>query len=388
MSSAKHRIARPDAQAFVIIQAIFVFCLLITMSVKNKTPLTKVLSNITPGKILIPIVIGLSVIFYLLWKNFDLQEFYKLSWNSWTWCLLGIALLLYIVRHLAYSWRLRILSQKHFTWNKCIELIFVWEFASAVSPTSLGGSATALIFLAQEKLGAAKSVTIVLYSVVLDTLYFLLSFIVFVGFIGPTFIFPNLESIWSGSGYAISFWIVFFIMLGYGFFFYYGLFIDPKKISNVLKWLSKRKWLSKFQSELEQTSTDVLQASEKLKKESYRFHFLAFLSTSIAWILKFAIIPIIVFAVIQSTSLSWDNTILMLSRNQAMFAITAFSPTPGSSGVAEVVLGTYFTDFFSGTATTIIASIWRFLTYYTYLIIGMILVPIWIRKILVKRKAT
>ena len=57
-------------------------------------------------------------------------------------------------------------------WKKCIELIFIWEFSSAVSPTSVGGSAVAFFVLAQEKLSTAKTATIVLYTVVLDTIFF------------------------------------------------------------------------------------------------------------------------------------------------------------------------------------------------------------------------
>ncbi|NJN77591.1 MAG: hypothetical protein HC803_04080 [Saprospiraceae bacterium] len=48
--------------------------------------------------------------------------------------------------------RLHILTEGEFTWRKCFELIFIWEFSSAVTPTSVGGSAVALFVLSQEKL--------------------------------------------------------------------------------------------------------------------------------------------------------------------------------------------------------------------------------------------
>ena len=69
--------------------------------------------------------------------------------------------------------------EKAFSWKKCIELVFIWEFSSAVSPTSVGGSAAALFVLSQEKLSTAKTTTIVLYSAVQDALFFLVTLLVF-----------------------------------------------------------------------------------------------------------------------------------------------------------------------------------------------------------------
>ena len=42
------------------------------------------------------------------------------------------------------------MTDNEFSWPKSMELIVLWEFASAVSPTSIGGSGVALFLLAQE----------------------------------------------------------------------------------------------------------------------------------------------------------------------------------------------------------------------------------------------
>ena len=51
-------------------------------------------------------------------------------------------------------------------------IMFIWKFSSAVTPTSIGGSAVALVVLSQEKLSTAKTATIVVYTIILDGLYF------------------------------------------------------------------------------------------------------------------------------------------------------------------------------------------------------------------------
>jgi len=69
-----------------------------------------------------------------------------------------------------------------------------------------------------------------------------------------------------------------------------------------------------------------------------------------------------------------------------MFAVTIFSPTPGGSGVLEAVFGDFLSDFVPSGVATILAFIWRLITYYLYLFIGVIVIPNWIRKILNRRK--
>lgn len=351
---------------------------------KNKLYSAK--ASVSLWKILLPSFLGVAVVMYMLWKDFEISEFNKLSWNFKTAIFLGLTVVVLIIRHLSYSWRLRIISDYFFSWKKSIELIFIWEFSSTVSPTALGGSATALIFLTQEQLKSAKAVTIVLYSVVLDTLYFLVSLLLLIFILGPIVIRPELTTIWSNNGYAMSFWLVFLLMTTYGSFFYYGLFIDPGKISAILRWLGRLPLLKRFNKSFQETADDVLVASEELKNKNWPFHFRAFLATSIAWLGKFSTIGLIAFAVIQRINPDFYNYILLLGRYEIMFAITAFSPTPGGSGVAEALFGGFFKDFISDSAAIIVTIFWRLMTYYFYLFAGAIIIPFWIRRILSIRK--
>ncbi len=61
------------------------------------------------------------------------------------------------------------------------------------------------------------------------------------------------------------------------------------------------------------------------------------------------------------------------------------SPTPGSSGTAEFVYqelhGAALGDY-----TLITAILWRGLTSYYYLVMGAVLLPQWIRRVLIARK--
>jgi len=129
----------------------------------------KVLDSVSVSRIILPVILGLAVVVFLIYKQLDFEELQTISWNNHLLGWILLAIFMYVLRHLFYAWRLKLLSDNQFSWVKSIELIFIWEFSSAVSPTAIGGSAVAFFFLAQEKISSAKSATIVLYTIVLSS---------------------------------------------------------------------------------------------------------------------------------------------------------------------------------------------------------------------------
>ena len=97
----------------------------------------EVLKSIRLSRVILPIILGIGVVGYLLWQQYDSEDFSRIDWTAHTTFWVSLSVILLIVRHIAYAIRLRILSDGQFSWKKCIELIFIWEFSSAVSPTSV-----------------------------------------------------------------------------------------------------------------------------------------------------------------------------------------------------------------------------------------------------------
>lgn len=338
-------------------------------------------------QLLLPAILGLGVVFYLIWKNFDEEAFAKITWNQTTIFFIALCIVIYILRHLAYSWRLKMVTDHFFSWKKSIQLIFLWEFASAISPTALGGSATAMILLSQESLKASKAITMILYTVILDTLFFLISLPLAYFLIGPHIIRPHITSFWDSSGFGVTFIIVWCMMFLYGSFFFYGLFIRPEHIKKTLSWLASLKWLKRFETRLKSTGENMLIASSELKVKKFGFHVKAWIATALAWTFRFTIIPLLIFGLIQQFDFNVSDFILLWARYESMFTLTAFSPTPGGSGVAEALFGGFFVDFIRSENAFIIAMIWRLITYYSYLVLGMIILPQWIAGIIEKRQS-
>ena len=346
----------------------------------------KVLDSVSLSRIFIPVLIGLLVVVYLIYIQLDFEELKAISWNEHLllWILLAISM--YVLRHLFYAWRLRILSDKQFSWWKSIELVFIWEFSSAVSPTTIGGSAVALFFLAQEKISSAKSATIVLYTIVLDTLFSIISLILIFIWFGPNMIRPGLTQITKLDGFAFSFFMFLLFMTTYAVVIFYGLFINPRPIKRFLLWLSRRKILRRFKTGIKETANDIVLSSKDLAGQSFFYHATAFISTSGAWITRFLAINFIIVALVTSRGFDFSDHVLMLGRGQVMHIITAFSPTPGGAGFAEIIFGGFYSDYISKGLSLLAALFWRIITYYPYLIAGVIIIPNWIRKIVNTRR--
>ena len=85
-------------------------------------------------------------------------------------------------------------------------------------------------------------------------------------------------------------------------------------------------------------------------------------------------------------SQSLYDHIILLGRGEALYAVTAYSPTPGGSGVAEIIFGQFYSEYISQGIAVVAAVLWRAITYYPYLILGVIIIPNWIRKLINKRR--
>lgn len=340
-----------------------------------------VLRSIRVSRVIIPILLGIGVVGYMLWRQYDQEEFAKINWTLHTTFWVGLSFLLLVVRHLAYAKRLRILSNKFFSWKKCIELIFIWEFSSAVSPTSVGGSAVALFILSQEKLSTAKTATIVLYSAILDTIFFVGTLPILLFFFGTEIIRPGINSFGDIDGWGYTFVGAYLLMLTYGFVFFYGLFINPRPIRKFLISMTKLRWFRRYRHKAIELGNDIIHASREMKLKDFKFHISAFLSTATAWSCRFLLLNCLIIAFVDDVGTDVASQMKLYARLEAMFVIMAFSPTPGGAGFAEVVFPGFVNDYVpSKGIAVLIASIWRLFTYYTYLLIGAIIIPNWIRE--------
>jgi glycosyltransferase 2 family protein len=340
-----------------------------------------VIHSLRSSRVVFPILLGLGVVGWFVLRNFDASKLKSIDWSGTTflWILLAIALL--VLRYMAFSWRMWILAQGHFSFRKCVELIMIFEFSLCITPTTLGGSAVSLFVLTQEKMSAARTTTIVLYKVVLDTMFFVGTFPILFAINGAPIIRPHMESLFDWNWESRIFFISYSGMICYGLFIFYGLFINPKVIKGVLVGATKLPLLKRFNAAMTKLGDEIILASEEMRHIGKRQHAAAFLATWVAWTCKFLLISALIYG-IDRPNIDFTREVLLYSRLQSMFIIMAFSPTPGGAGFAEGLFYPFLSDFISNfEVATVIALIWRLMSYYAMLAIGAVIVPNWIRRV-------
>ncbi len=355
-----------------------------------------ILKQVSPRKIVIPILIGLGVASYMLYNDWDSEAFSMLTVGWITIVFLLVAFFMMIIRDFGYMIRLRILSGGELSWKSIFNIILLWEFTSAVTPSAIGGTGLAVYFIHKEGVNVGKSSAIVLATAFMDELYFIIMFPLIVLLINPVHLFVLDQSM---ATEVISFTnkYFYFAVVGYSIklafllFVFYGLFLNPKGIKNLLVWIFRLRFLKRWKVQAEKTGDDIIVASKELKQRSFLFWIKAFTATFFSWSARYWVVNFLLLALIfgipnSDFFFSISDHILIFARQLVMWIMMLVMPTPGGSGFAEAIFSEYMAEFIPAGFVVVMALFWRFVTYYPYLFIGAFIVPTWVKKVLSKDK--
>jgi len=355
--------------------------------VKKRPLSTGPLSEISPFKIILPILLGLAVVAFLLYRDFNGDSLAAIDWDWSSGVLLLCAIACAFIRHIAYMWRLRILSDDELSWRQSFDVISLWEFSSSVTPTRVGGIAVALIFLMREKLKAGRAAAIVLTTVFLDSIIFIVLTLFFWLWYGNTILSPNfntggLSSLLEGGPWVITFLIAFVMMFGYTALVAYGLFVNPESFRWLLKTVFSFPLLRRWKMKATKLGEDVALASRDLRSRDFDYWFRSTMATFISWTFRFMVVNFLVLSVLKVS-----DHLLLYARQLALYQILVLTPTPGASGVADFAFKDFFFDFIGNEGlASAIGAIWRLITYYPYLVLGAVILPSWIKRTAKKTK--
>jgi uncharacterized protein (TIRG00374 family) len=341
-----------------------------------------------PRRIILPVIIGLGVVLWLILRNVNINVLKEIvfTWNSAFW--LFAAFMLVVLRTYFYILRIRGLTNNDLTWMQSFRIIMLWEFSSAITPSTVGGTALAVIFLHKEGINTGRSTAVVLATSFLDELYFVIMLPLLLLFMGWRSLFiTSLQG--TGTGFLNN--LVAVAAIGYGIilawvlFSGYGLFINPSAVKKLIVAIFRMPLLRKWKTSAEKGGNDLIESSMELKKESVSFWTKAVLSTFLTWTARYWVVNAILLAFFKI-----GDHFLIFARQLVLWIIMTISPTPGGSGFAELILGKYLSDLIpadpvhAGGVALAMALIWRFISYYPFLIAGIFIVPGWIARKFVK----
>ncbi len=347
----------------------------------------KILNSLSPNKIIIPIVLGLGVIIFLLLRNdnIDLNEIANnISHAKIEWVLLAIVVLL--IRDFGYMYRIRHLTDAQLNWIASFFVIVLWEFASAITPSVVGGTTVVVFIINKEGISFGKSLAYVMLTAVLDNLFFVIASVTIFVFT-PVEIFPELSdsaAITTQFPIKTAFFISVSLIGLYTLLMVVGLFINPRAFKYFLIKITSNRLFRRIRNAAAQTGSDVIIASKVLRKKTWDYWVKAAISTVFIWIARYFMLNCLIAAFVH---VEFSDHFLILARQVIMWVVMLVSPTPGSTGTAEYAFELFFGEFFSVMGlTVVIALFWRLLTYYAYLILGVAFLPRWVRRVFYKGK--
>ncbi|KKT72084.1 MAG: hypothetical protein A2281_11170 [Bacteroidetes bacterium RIFOXYA12_FULL_38_20] len=353
----------------------------------------KEVRKIRAWRVLIPMAFGMGVVLYMLIDEYNPDVYKTLTFSLNTFIFVFLAVLMMAWRDVGYMIRLRILSEGKISWRKIFNIIILWEFSSSIAPAAIGGTSVAVIYIHKEGLSVGKSAAVVMATSFLDELYFTIMFPVLLLLIGASdlFMIAGIDSVWANSlfyfavvGYCIK--VVWMLFMGY------GLFFNPRFVKNIIINVFKIWFLKRWKKSAENAGEEIILASNDLKSKPFGFWVKAFTATLLSWSGRYWVFNFLLLALMVSTPavtdglLSISEHFLLFARQLCMWIMMLVSPTPGGSGFAEYVFAKYMGDFipvdnFTGT----MALTWRLITYYPYLIMGVIILPRWANRVFGKK---
>lgn len=316
---------------------------------------------------------------FLFWNESHDKEFSfsELNWTSSSILFLLLALLMMVFRDLAYMFRIRLLTEKKLNWRQSFNVILIWEFASALSPGVVGGSAVAMFILQKEKIPLGKSTALVLVTAIMDNLFYIISIPLILLFINFSAVFPaDLE--WLTESGLRLFWVGYSILLFANLLLFIGVFISPRIISSLVQFIFRLPFLKKYKTKADSFGEDLAISSKELRGKPFLFWIKLFLLTVWSWTSRFLVINFLLMAFLE---IGLFDHLILLARQLLMWLGMLVTPSPGGSGMAEYLFTQFFSDFIKNSgAIFTIAFLWRLISYYLYLIIGSIILPSWSRK--------
>ena len=333
------------------------------------------LGSLKSWKILVPIAIGLGVTAWLFHKEYQPGSFDSFSLTPLSILWFAAAVIFMLGRDFGYMVRIRLLSENELSWTAAFRIIMLWEFSSAVTPSAIGGTSVALFFINREGISAGRSTGIVMITSFLDELYFAIFFPLIILLFDYDDIFGAEDGL-AGKLAAVA-WTGYAIKLAYILLLAYGLFVNPRGLKWVLLKLFKIPFLRRWRQAIGNVADDIVLSANSFRHWPLMKWLRAFLATALSWTSRYWVVNALILAFFGLNHLGLLDHFVVFGKQLAMWIMMLVSPTPGGSGFAEYVFKEFLGAYIPIGAIAL-ALCWRLVSYYPYLIVGVVLLPRWL----------
>jgi glycosyltransferase 2 family protein len=275
--------------------------------------------------------------------------------------------------------KIRYLADRQIGWWASIRVVLAWDFASAITPSTIGGAPLGTYVMTREKIPLGKSSAIVLYGLLLDQFFYMIAIpVLLVSAIYMEIVPDNVG--WVGEGVML---LIYALLMSYGFLLGYGLLKDPESLRNVVRFLFKLPFLRRMREKVDPELDNLVSKSNELRRKPASFIVKAFFLSTMAWLCKVWLPTIVVLSFLPADEL------LSFMRSLAMMLASLFMPTPGGSGGVEGLFALFQGPLMERQVFLGIAIfMWRLITFYLNIPAGMFVMSWYVNKSVVDSNAT
>ncbi len=330
--------------------------------------------NFSIWKVIFPTIIGFGVILYMMFREFNLNDLEQITVTGHTVLWIFIAFCFMLGRDVGFTIRYRYLTEKQLSWKQCIKVTLLAEFGTAVTPSSVGGSTMAILFITKEGVPVGKSTAMVFVTLLLDEMFFVVTFPILLLFIPFNELFSNTSAL--GTGVLTLFIIAYIVKMLLCTVLIVGLFFSPRVIRWLIIRLFRLPFLRRWHKSAVKAGDDLVISAREIRGKKLSYWMPLIMATILSWSSRYLVVNAIFMAFFEV-----HDNLLIFARQFIMWIVMVISPTPGGSGFSEFIFGEYLSEFIplAGVVPLIIL-LWRLLTYYNYLFVGALIVPRWVKK--------
>ena len=173
-------------------------------------------------------------------------------------------------------------------------------------------------------------------------------------------------------------------ILVYTLFLVYALFVNPHLFKSFISWVFLFPILIRWRTRARKSANQLVRTSKSIKRKPASYWIKSFVATIFSWTARYWVVNFMLMAFFHERFNLYDH-FLLFGRQLSMWIILLISPTPGGSGIAEYIFSDFLGGFIPNDAWFApLALFWRMISYYPYLIIGVIILPLWIKRIFKK----
>ena len=220
--------------------------------------------------------IGLVVIVGMMIREFDVEVLSRIDLSPRFFLGVVMGVLLFAVQNLMLTLRFRHLCQRKLSVAEAFRINVLCEFTSAVTPSAVGGSGLAFVYLNREGVSMGRSIFTMFAALLADEAFLAISCVLLYFCVPSHLLFSLADGVgisadatneWIKGGVQVIFIVSTLIVTVWTAILYLLLLHRPQILGWVLKGCCKIPFLRRFLPKVEKFSEEMTMASEEAKLE-------------------------------------------------------------------------------------------------------------------------